>query len=51
MQILFRKTPEINEISDYKLSNGINKPTLLERALRGNLPIEVRDKVQRILNS
>jgi hypothetical protein len=37
-------------IENYLLSNGIRKPNLLKRTLKGNIPNEVRNNIQRLLN-
>lgn len=50
-QLIPNREPKVNMIEKYFLLNGINKPFLLERALEGNLPIEVRKRTQRILCS
>ncbi|MCJ7690082.1 MAG: hypothetical protein MUO60_12270, partial [Clostridiaceae bacterium] len=50
-QLIPNREAKVKMIENYLLLNGIKKPALLERALRGNLPIEVRDKVEKILNS
>lgn len=49
-QLIPNRQAKVKMIEKYLLANGIKKPALLERLLRGNLPIEVRDKVERILN-
>lgn len=48
-QLIPSREIKVKMIENYLLSNGIKKPDLLERALRGGLPEEVRDKIQSIL--
>ena len=36
-------------IQDYLLSNGIMHPDLFKRALKGSLPDEVRNNIERLL--
>jgi hypothetical protein len=48
-QLIPKREEKAQMIETYLLSNGIKKPTLLERALRGDLPKVVADKVERIL--
>lgn len=50
-QLIPNREAKVNMIENYMLLNGIKKPILLERVLKCNLPIEVRDKVKRLLNS
>jgi len=50
-QLIPNRETKVNMIQKYLLLNGINKPFLLERALEGNLPIEVRKKIENILSS
>ncbi len=49
-QLIPRRELKVNMIENYILSNGIKKPLLLERAVEGNLPIDVRDRVRKMLN-
>ncbi|HEY8888669.1 MAG TPA: hypothetical protein VIM70_00145 [Clostridium sp.] len=35
-----------SSISEIKIINGVKMPTLLERALSGDLPKKVRDKIK-----
>nr|MBK5236697.1 hypothetical protein [Clostridium sp.] len=48
-QLIPSRKIKVKMIENYLLSNGIKKPDLLERALIGGLPEEVRDKIQSIL--
>ncbi len=48
-QLIPNREEKSQMIEDYLLSNGIKKPTLLERALRGDLPKAVGDNVERLL--
>lgn len=50
-QLIPNREPKVNLIEKYLLSNGIKKPFLLERALKGSLPVEVREKIEDILSS
>ena len=48
-QLIPNRKSKVKKIENYLLSNGIQHPKLLERALGGNLPNEVRDKIQWII--
>lgn len=48
-QLIPKREIKVKMIENYLLINGVNKPALLEKALKGDLPKEVRDKIQRIL--
>ncbi|MBU3145667.1 hypothetical protein [Clostridium sp. CF012] len=48
-QLIPGREIKVKMIENYLISYGIKKPTLLERALRGDLPVDVRDKIQGIL--
>lgn len=48
-QLIPNREFKVNMIQEYLLSNKINKPFLLERALKGNLPIEVKKKIENII--
>lgn len=50
-QLIPNRETKVNMIESYLLLNGIKRPDLLEKALRGNLPREVREKIERILKS
>ncbi|MBZ9633887.1 nucleotidyltransferase family protein [Clostridium sp. FP1] len=50
-QLIPSREVKVKMIEDYLLLYEIKKPTLLERALRGDLPSEVRDKIQGILEA
>lgn len=50
-QLIPGREVKVNMIENFLLSNGIKKPDLLERALSGNLPEEVRNKIHGILKS
>ncbi|WP_343069491.1 nucleotidyltransferase [Clostridium aciditolerans] len=49
-QLIPNREAKVKIIESYLLLNGIKKPLLLERALKGNLPIEVREKIKKILS-
>ena len=49
-QLIPNREIKVEMIEKYLLSNGVKKPNLLERALTGNLPNEVRDNIRRLLN-
>ncbi len=49
-QLIPNREQKVKMIEDYLLSNGIKEPYLLERALDGNLPTEVRKKIQKMLD-
>lgn len=48
-QLIPNKEFKVNIIEKYLLSNGIKKTFLLERALEGSLPVEVRNKIENML--
>ena len=48
-QLIPGREVKVNMIEKYLLSNGIKNPDLLQRALKGDLPLEVRDKIHGIL--
>lgn len=48
-QLIPGREAKVKIIEDYLLENGIKKPLLLERALEGNLPLEVRERTERLL--
>lgn len=50
-QLIPKREPKVKMIEKYLLSNGIKNPFLLERALEGNLPAEVRKKIESLLSS
>jgi hypothetical protein len=50
-QLIPNREPKVNLIEKYLLSNGITKPFLLERALKGSLPVEVREKIENMLRA
>lgn len=50
-QLIPNRESKVEMIEKYILSNGIKKPMLLERALKGCLPADVRLKIKNILNS
>lgn len=50
-QLIPDREAKVNIIESYLISNGVKKPILIERILRGNLPVEVRERVKKILNS
>ncbi|MGL5243797.1 MAG: hypothetical protein ACRC7R_01290, partial [Sarcina sp.] len=49
-QLIPNREVKVKIIEKYLLSNGIKKPMLLERALEGCLPIDIRKRVCNILN-
>jgi len=49
-QLIPNREIKVGIIKNYLLSNGVKKPNLLERALRGSLPNEVRDNIHKLLN-
>lgn len=49
-QLIPNRKAKVEMIEKYIVSNGIKKSILLERALQGYLPIDVRGKVEDILN-
>lgn len=50
-QLIPNRESKVKIIEKYLLSNGINKPMLLERALEGCLPVDVRRKIENISSS
>lgn len=48
-QLIPNREEKVRMIENYIRSKGIKKPELLERALGGNLPIEVRERIKDIL--
>lgn len=50
-QLIPKREIKVTMIENYLLLNGVKMPTLLERALRGDLPKKVRDKIEGILKS
>lgn len=48
-QLIPSREVKVNMIENYLLSNGVKNPDLLQRALKGDLPLEVRDKIKGIL--
>jgi hypothetical protein len=50
-QLIPNREPKVNLIEKYLLSKGINKPFLLQRALKGSLPVEARKKIENMLSS
>ncbi|MBY6897199.1 hypothetical protein [Clostridium botulinum] len=50
-QLIPNREAKVKVIESYLLLNGINNSFLLERVLKGNLPIEVREKIKKILSS
>lgn len=49
-QLIPNREPKVNMIEKYLLSNGVKKHFLLERALEGCLPVEVRTKIENMLS-
>ncbi|HBJ2609223.1 hypothetical protein [Clostridium botulinum] len=50
-QLIPNREAKVKVIESYLLLNGINNSFLLERALKRNLPIELREKIKKILSS
>lgn len=50
-QLIPNRQAKVKMIESYLMSKGIRNSILLEMALRGNLPIEVRERVKKILGS
>ncbi len=48
-QLIPNREEKVKIIESYILSKGIKKPELLRRALVGNLPIEVRERIKNLL--
>jgi hypothetical protein len=48
-QLISGREEKVNIIEKYLLSNGVKKPDLLEELLSGELPMEVRCSVERLL--
>lgn len=49
-QLIPNRQPKVELIEKYLLSNGIKEPFIFERALKGNLPAEVREKIESMLS-
>lgn len=50
-QLIPGRENKVKLIENYLLENGLENPTLLNRALSKKLPIEVRARIQNLLNS
>lgn len=50
-QLIPNREFKVNLIEKYLTLNGIENPNLLKRALRGNLPLEIRSKIENVLSS
>ena len=50
-QLIPNREFKVNLIERYLTLNGIENPDLFKRALRGNLPLEIRSKIENVLNS
>lgn len=48
-QLIPNREEKVRRIQDYLMSNGIKNPFLLNRALDGNLPTQIRSKITQIL--
>jgi predicted nucleotidyltransferase len=48
-QLIPNRETKVKLIENYLLSRGIKKPFLLERALGGNLPEEVRGRIEKMM--
>lgn len=49
-QLIPNREPKVKMVEDYLFSNGIKKPFLLERALQGQLPVNVRGRINNMLS-
>lgn len=49
-QLMPNRESKVKMIEKYLLSKGIKNPLLLERALEGNLPTELRKKIENMLS-
>jgi len=50
-QLIPNRKSKVELIEKHLLSNGIKVPFVLKRALKGNLPEEVREKIESMLSS
>nr|WP_307906170.1 hypothetical protein [Clostridium botulinum] len=50
-QLIPSRESKVKMIENYFLSNGIKNPILLKNSLKGNLPIEIQERVKKILGS
>ena len=50
-QLIPNRELKVKMIEKYLLSNGTKKTFLLERALKGCLPIQVRERIESMLSS
>ena len=50
-QLIPNRETKVKMIENHLLSNGVKKPFLLERALEGNLPVEVKKRIESILSA
>lgn len=50
-QLIPNREFKVKLIEEHLTLNGIENPHLLERALRGNLPLEIRSRVKKMLGS
>ena len=50
-QLIPNREFKVNLIEKYLTLNGIENPDLFKRALRGNLPLEIRSKIENVLSS
>lgn len=49
-QLIPNRESKVKMIENYLLINGVKKTFLLERTLQGNLPVEVKENIMKILN-
>jgi hypothetical protein len=49
-QLIPNREAKVKLIENYLLSNGIKRLVLLERALEGDLPIEIKHRIEKLLN-
>ena len=48
-QLIPGREISVKKIENYLSLNGVKHPNFLERSLKGNLPKEIRDNIERIL--
>lgn len=49
-QLIPNRKPKVKMIEEYFVQNGIDKPALLERVLKGEIPIDVRERTIKLLD-
>ena len=50
-QLIPNREEKVKMLENYILTNGVKKPELLVRALKGNLPVEVRERIKNVLGA